>query len=43
MKARRPAPPEGFDPGIHELLLSRLDEVERHSLDDVVEPYVPIG
>jgi hypothetical protein len=43
MKARRPAPPEGFDPGIHELLLSRLDEVERHSLDDVVKPYVPIG
>ena len=43
MKARRPAAPEGFDPGIHELLLSRLDEVERHSLDDVVEPYVPIG
>jgi hypothetical protein len=42
MKARRPAAPEGFDPGIHELLLSRLDEVERHSLDDVVEPYVPI-
>ncbi|MFI4945873.1 MAG: hypothetical protein ACHP85_21550 [Burkholderiales bacterium] len=42
MKARRPAPPEGFDAGIHELLLSRLDEVERHSLDDVVEPYVPI-
>jgi hypothetical protein len=42
MKARRPAPPEGFDAGIHELLLSRLDEVERHSLDDVVAPYVPI-
>jgi hypothetical protein len=42
MKARRPAPPDGFDPGIHELLLSRLAEIERHSLDDVVEPYVPI-
>jgi len=42
MKARRPAPPEGFDPEIHELLLSRIDDVERLSLDDVVAPYIPV-
>lgn len=42
MKARAPAAPDGFDPAIHELLLSRLEDVERHSLDDVVSPYIPI-
>ena len=42
MKGRAPAPPEGFDPGIHELLLSRIQDVERWSLDDVVAPYIPV-
>jgi hypothetical protein len=42
MKARSPAPPEGVGPRIHELLLSRIDEVERWSLDDVVAPYIPV-
>jgi len=42
MRARRPEPPEGFDPATHELLLSRLDEVERWSLDDVAPPYIPM-
>lgn len=42
MKARVPAPPEGFAPEIHELLLSRIDDVERWSLDDVVAPYIPV-
>jgi hypothetical protein len=36
MRARSPGPPEGFDAGIHALLLERLDEVERLSLDDLV-------
>jgi len=35
MRAREPAPPEGFDPETHRLLLARLDDVERWSLDDV--------
>jgi len=34
MLAREPAAPEGFDPPTHRLLLARLDEVERWSLDD---------
>ena len=42
MKGRSPAPPDGFDPRIHELLLSRMEDVERLSLDDVVEPYIPV-
>jgi hypothetical protein len=42
MRARTPAPPEGFDPQIHELLLSRIADVERWSLDDVVAPYIPV-
>jgi hypothetical protein len=42
MKSRQPPPPDGFDAETHALLLSRLDEVERYSLDDVVSPYVPI-
>jgi hypothetical protein len=36
MRARVPAPPEGFDPQIHQLLLDHVDDVERLSLDDVV-------
>jgi hypothetical protein len=42
IRARTPAPPEGFDPQIHELLLSRVADVERWSLDDVVAPYIPV-
>jgi hypothetical protein len=35
MRAREPAPPESFDPETHRLLLARLDDVEKWSLDDV--------
>jgi hypothetical protein len=42
LRGRAPGPPEGFDPGIHALLLSRIDEVERWSLDDVVAPFVTV-
>ena len=38
LRAREPAPPEGFDAGIHALLLSRIDDVERWSLDDLPSP-----
>jgi len=38
LRARAPRPPEGFDPQIHALLLSRIDEVERWSLDDLPAP-----
>jgi hypothetical protein len=34
MRSREPAPPDGFDPETHRLLLARLDDVERWSLDD---------
>ena len=40
--ARVPDPPEGFDPRIHALLLSRIDEVERWSLDDLAAPFVTV-
>jgi ribosomal protein L30/L7E len=39
LRRRSPDPPEGFDPQIHALLLSRIDDVESWSLDDVVEPF----
>ncbi len=39
LRRRSPGPPEGFDPKIHALLLSRIDDVERWSLDDLVEPF----
>jgi hypothetical protein len=42
MKARVPAPPEGVGPPIHELLLSRIEDVERYSLDDVIAPTIPV-
>jgi hypothetical protein len=42
MRARKPAPPDGFDAETHELLLARIEDVERFSLDDVVAPYIPI-
>jgi len=38
LRERVPAPPEGFDAGIHALLLSRIDDVERWSLDDLPSP-----
>jgi hypothetical protein len=38
LRGRAPAPPEGLDPEIHALLLSRIDEVERWSLDDLPAP-----
>ena len=42
LKARTPDPPDGFDPQTHALLLARIDDVERWSLDDVVAPYIPV-
>jgi hypothetical protein len=42
LRARAPGPPEGFDPEIHALLLSRIDEVERWSLDDLAAPFVTV-
>jgi hypothetical protein len=41
LRGRAPGPPEGFDPRIHDLLLSRVDDVERWSMDDLVQPFVP--
>ena len=38
LRGRAPAPPEGFDAGVHTLLLSRVDDVERWSLDGVPSP-----
>jgi hypothetical protein len=38
MRGRDPPPPEGFDPATHRLLLSRLDDIERWSLDDITSP-----
>jgi hypothetical protein len=42
LRGRAPGPPEDFDPGIHALLLSRIDDVERWSLDDVAAPFVTV-
>jgi len=42
LRRRSPGPPEGFDPQIHALLLSRIDEVERWSLDDLAAPFVTV-
>lgn len=39
LRGRASAPPEGFDPEIHALLLSRLDEVEHWSMDDLPAPF----
>jgi len=38
MRAREPAPPDGFDQATHRLLLARLDDVEKWSLDDTRNP-----
>jgi hypothetical protein len=42
LRARVPDAPEGFDPAIHALLLSRVEEVERWSLDDLAAPFVTV-
>jgi len=42
MKRREPAPPEGFDPVTHALLVERLDEVERWSMDDLAGARFPV-
>jgi len=42
LRRRAPAPPEAFDPQIHALLLSRVDDVERWSLDDLPAPLVTV-
>jgi hypothetical protein len=42
LRHRVPPPPEGFDPGTHALLLSRIDDVERWSLDDLAAPTIPL-
>jgi hypothetical protein len=42
LRGRTPDPPEGFDPEIHALLLSRIDDVERWSLDDLAAPFVTV-
>jgi hypothetical protein len=42
LRGREPAPPDGFDPQIHALLLSRVEDVERWSLDDLPAPLVSV-
>ncbi len=42
LRGRTPAPPEGFDPQIHALLLSRIEDVERWSLDDLPPPFANV-
>lgn len=42
LRRRTPAPPEGFDPQIHALLLRRIEDVERWSLDDVPAPFTTV-
>jgi hypothetical protein len=42
LRERAPAPPEGLDPEIHALLLSRIEDVERWSLDDLAAPFVTV-
>jgi hypothetical protein len=42
LRARAPGPLEGFDPAIHALLLSRIADIERWSLDDVAAPFVTV-
>jgi hypothetical protein len=42
LRGRAPGPPEGFDPLIHALLLSRMADIERWSLDDVVAPLATV-
>ncbi len=41
LRRRRPAPPEGFDSESHRLLLARLGDVERWSMDDIPRGPIP--
>lgn len=43
MRERRPEAPDGIPADIHALLLSRLGDIERYSLDDFREIPVPSG
>ena len=38
LRGREPKPPEGIDPATHRLLLARLDDIERYSMDDLARP-----
>ncbi len=42
LRGRVPAPPDGFDPQIHALLLTRLVEIERLSMDDLGHVNLPV-
>ena len=42
LRTRTPPPPEGSDPEIHALLLSRIGDVERWSMDDLAAPSIPV-
>jgi hypothetical protein len=42
LRRRAPPVPEAFDPQIHALLVSRLDDVERWSMDDIADPAIPV-
>jgi hypothetical protein len=42
LRRRTPPVPAGFDPEIHALLASRLDDVERWSMDDIADPAIPV-
>jgi hypothetical protein len=43
MRRRTPAPPDGFDALSHALLLARIDDVERWSMDDIASGPIPVG
>jgi hypothetical protein len=38
MRTREPQPPEGMELEVHRLLLARLDDIERYSMDDLARP-----
>jgi hypothetical protein len=38
MRAREPVPPAGMAPAIHRLLLARIDDIERYSMEDLARP-----
>jgi hypothetical protein len=42
LRQRVPEPPDGIDSATHALLLSRMDEIERWSLDDLAAPFVTV-
>jgi hypothetical protein len=42
LRRRTPPPPEGFDPQIHAVLLARIDDVERWSMDDIAGTGIPV-